>query len=117
VADLMLYEVLPFIGILAKWQRSLAAPLPTPSLSASLLTPAAPLCGSLQGEYHGCLSCNDILKELVSELNAKKPHWMDEGAGAFTADDLLAVGRALTGKAVGELEHGERGMGCQPRVP
>lgn len=62
----------------------------------------------MQGEYHGCLSCNDILKELVTELNVKAPHWMDRGAGAFSAGDLLAVGKALTGKTVGELEHGKR---------
>ena len=31
---------------------------------------------------------------------------MEAGAGSFSADDLLAVGKALCGKSVGDLEHG-----------
>ena len=44
-----------------------------------------------------------------AELKARNAHWLDTGAAAFSAEDLLAVGRSLTGKTVGELEHGERG--------
>ena len=33
--------------------------------------------------------------------------WLEQGASAFTADDLVAAGKALFGKSVGELEHGE----------
>lgn len=35
--------------------------------------------------------------------------WLEQGASAFSADDLVAVGKALCGKSVGEVEHGERG--------
>ena len=31
---------------------------------------------------------------------------METGAASFSADDLLAVGKALAGKSVGDLEHG-----------
>ncbi|PSC72908.1 DNA repair XRCC3-like protein [Micractinium conductrix] len=58
-----------------------------------------------RGEYHGCISVNDLLKNLALALNAKKPHWLESGAAAFTADELVAVGKELAGKSVGELDH------------
>lgn len=58
-----------------------------------------------KGEYHGCISVNDVLKNLMGELSAQKPHWLEQGASAFSADDLVAVGKALCGKSVGEVEH------------
>ncbi|PRW56306.1 DNA repair XRCC3-like protein [Chlorella sorokiniana] len=58
-----------------------------------------------KGEYHGCISVNDVLKNLMGELSAQKPHWLEQGAAVFSADDLVAAGKALSGKSVGELEH------------
>ena len=37
------------------------------------------------------------------------PQWLEQGAAAFSADDLTAVGNALCGKSVGDVEHGEGG--------
>lgn len=41
----------------------------------------------------------------MAELRARQPHWFDTGASAFSADDLVAVGKSLLSKSVGELEH------------
>lgn len=64
----------------------------------------------------GCFSVNDLLRNVMGELTARAPHWLEKGAAAFTAEDLVAVGRAVESKSVGELEHGERrrrgGQGC-----
>jgi hypothetical protein len=68
-------------------------------------------CGGV-GEYTGCISVNDLLKELMAELKAKNAHWQDAGAASFTADDLVSVGKVLTSKSVGELEHGEASLLC-----
>ncbi|KAL4425007.1 hypothetical protein ABPG77_002892 [Micractinium sp. CCAP 211/92] len=58
-----------------------------------------------QGEYHGCISANDVLKNLIIALNARKAHWLEAGASSFTAEELVGVGKELAGKLVGELDH------------
>lgn len=56
---------------------------------------------------------NDVLRNLVAELKAKDAHWLEAGAGRFTADDLVAAGKALCGKLV----RGAGGAGKRDVVP
>lgn len=53
---------------------------------------------------------NDLLAILAGALKAKDPHWLEKG-GVFTAEDLKAIGHALTAKTVGDLEHCECDVG------
>ena len=38
-------------------------------------------------------------------LNASKPHWLEEGASAFSSAELTAIGAQLLGRTVGEADH------------
>lgn len=55
----------------------------------------------------GCFSVNDLLRNVMAELSARAPHWLEKGAAAFSGEDLVAVGKAVEGRSVGDLEHGE----------
>lgn len=88
-------------GHMDRWPADCAA------RAVSILIPSPCSFPTNKTEYHGCFSVNDLLKNLMVGVNAKAPHWLEQGASAFSADDLVAVGKELCGKSVGDLEHGE----------
>lgn len=55
--------------------------------------------------------CSGVFTSTRTCCPPRLPQWLEQGAAAFTADDLAAVGKALCGKSVGDVEHGGWGVG------
>jgi len=56
------------------------------------------------GEYFGCLSVNDLLKTLYTQLAARDPEWFEK-IDSLTPADLVAVAEEFTKAQVGKVQH------------